>query len=271
MPAEFILTALTRDPEVASMAERGGVNRVGIDIERLGKPERQSRGGDLRYSDHELEDLAAVAARVAHAAVFVRVNPLHDGSEAEIGRALELGARVIMLPYFTSAREAAWFVDTVGGRAEPVLLVETAEAAARIREIAAVPGVAEIMVGLNDLSLSLGLSHPFETLTSGAVDSIAGAVHEAGLRFGFGGVARPGDETLPVPPDLIYAQYARLGANSAWLARSFYRGIGAHEIPAAVGEVRRRLAHWFAQPPSILKGECARLEGALRAASPCSQ
>jgi 2-keto-3-deoxy-L-rhamnonate aldolase RhmA len=41
----------------------------------------------------------------------------------------------------------------IDGRAKLVLLIETAVAAARIREIAAVRGVEEIMVGLNDLHI----------------------------------------------------------------------------------------------------------------------
>jgi hypothetical protein len=63
-------------------------------------------------------------------------------------------------------------------------------------------------------------------LTSDEIPAIAEHVRAAGLRFGFGGVARADDRTLPVAPDLIYSQYPLLGATAAWLARSFFRDIG---------------------------------------------
>jgi 2-keto-3-deoxy-L-rhamnonate aldolase RhmA len=267
MPAaQFLLTALTRDPAVIRAADQAGVDRIGIDIERLDKHLRQDRGSGARFSDHDMEDLEIVAANVTHAELFVRINSLHAGSPAEIGRALELGAQAIMLPYFTAPWQARRFVEMVGGRAKPVLLVETAAAAARIGEIVALPGVAEIMVGLNDLHRSMGLSGPFEALTSELMGAVAAAVRDAGLRFGFGGVGRAGDETLPVAPDLVYAQYPLLNATTAWLARSFYRGIEPGQIPEAVRQLRERLAYWFAQPREVLERQCAALTDKLRIA-----
>jgi len=265
MPDRFILTAITLDPAVIRAADEAGVDRIGIDIERLGKTLRQRHKPGARISDHQLDDLASVAANVARAEVFVRLNPLHQGSRAEIDRALELGARVAMLPFFTEPREAACFVEMLGGRAKAVLLIETASAAARIRETVAVKGVAEIMVGLNDLHMSLGLSNPFEVVISDVLATIAMHVRDAGLRFGFGGLARSGDRTLPVPPDLVYAQYPRLGATTAWLARSFYRGIEPREIPAEVRRVRERLAYWSTQTLELLDGQREELAATLRA------
>ena len=39
--------------------------------------------------------------------------------------------------------------------------------------------------------------------------------------FGFGGIGRLDDESLPVPADLVYAQYAFHGARSALVSRVF--------------------------------------------------
>ncbi len=264
MPNDFILTALTRDPTLARAADEAGVDRIGIDIERLGKHQRQGARPELRFSDHELDDLTTLKKHVRRAEIFVRLNPLHEGSRAEIERALELGAQVVMLPYFSAPDDARCFAEMIGGRAKPVLLIETAAAAARIREIAAVPGVAEIMVGLNDLHMSLGMAHPFEVLASDAIAAIAGHVRAAGLRFGFGGVARAGDRMLPVPPDLIYPQYPLLGATAAWLARSFYTDIGPPEIAGAVQQLRERLAFWSEQPFESLRDQRAKLVVRLR-------
>lgn len=263
MATAFLLTALTRDPAVIRAADAAGVDRIGIDLERLGKHLRQDPREGVRISDHQLEDLAAVASNVRRAEIFARLNPLHQGTREEVDRAIELGARVLMLPYFAEPADAASFLDLVAGRATAVLLVETAAAACRIREIVTLPGISEIMVGLNDLRRSLGLGNPFDVLTSDLIVSVSRITRDAGLRFGFGGLGRVLDDSLPVPSDLVYAQYPRLGATAAWLARSFYTGIGPHQIPVAVRQLRHRLAWWYAQSPAALQAQYEALEEAV--------
>ncbi len=103
---DFCLTVLTDDPALAAAADDAGVNRIGIDIETVGKAERQA--GCIER--HDWDGLAAVARVVRRADLFVRVNPIHPGTPAEIETALELGARVLMLPAFRTADEAAVFV-----------------------------------------------------------------------------------------------------------------------------------------------------------------
>jgi hypothetical protein len=257
---DFLLTLLSRDAAFIRAADLAGVDRIGIDIERLGKRERQGHIANARISDHELADLQAVTANVRRAEIFIRLNSFHPGTRDEIERALSLGAHVLMLPYFTTAYEAAAFVDGVAGRAVVMLLLETAAAAARLHDILAVPGVSEIMVGLNDLHQTLGLANHFEILTSDLMVAIARQVRDAGLRFGFGGVGRPGDISLPIPSDLVLAQYPRLGGTSAWIARSFFKpGDDPQDFAAEIARLRAAIDHWFQQPPSVLADQYAEL------------
>lgn len=269
MSHDFLLTLLSRDPALVAHADRAGVDRIGIDIERLGKRERQADVSDARISDHDLDDLATVAAAVRRADVFIRLNPWHDGTPTEIDRAIAGGVKVVMLPYFSRVRDVQAFVDAVAGRATVVLLVETAAAAARLHEVVAVAGVTEIMVGLNDLHRTFGLANHFEMLASDIMTTIGRVVRDAGLRFGFGGVARPHDRSLPVPAELVIAQYPRLGATSAWIARSFFRqGDDPADFGAEVVTLRRGIEHWFAQPPDVLvraRDELRRLASDLAA------
>jgi len=254
MPLDFLLTLVSRDRTLIEHADRAGVDRIGIDIERLGKRERQADIPDARISDHELSDLEGVSAVVRRADVFCRLNPRHPGTRGEVERAIAAGANVVMLPFFRGADEVAAFVDAVAGRATVVLLLETAAATARLHEIVAVPGVAEVMVGLNDLHRTYGLSNHFEILASDLMTTVSRIVHDAGLRFGFGGVARPTDRSLPVPAELVIAQYPRLGATSAWIARSFLRaGDDQAGFAAELAALRRCLEHWFAQPADVLE------------------
>jgi hypothetical protein len=119
------------------------------------------------------------------------------------------------------------------------------------------------MVGLNDLHLSLALANPFEIVVSGRMQTMARCVQAAGMRFGFGGLARVSDTSLPIAPDLIIAQYPRLGATSAWLSRSFFRGIGPSQVAPEVHALRERLSYWAGQPQSTLSRQQARLAAAL--------
>jgi hypothetical protein len=65
-----------------------------------------------------------------------------------------------------------------------------------------------------------------------------------------------------VDPDLIAAQYARLGATSAWLSRSFFAGLEPACIGPEVTALRRRLRYWARQSPEVW--ERKRLELARR-------
>lgn len=249
--ARFRLTLITDDPPLAAEADAAGIERIGVDLERLGKADRQA-GNDTRLSQHTWDDLAAIAPAVGRADLFVRTNPIHAGSEREIETALELRARVLMLPSFRTADEVASFVRMVRGRAQVLVLVELAPAVVRIRDILAVPGIDEVMLGLNDLHLQFGAANPFEMLASPVVEMLAGEVHQRGLPLGMGGVARPEDDELPIPPELIYAQYPRVGATGAWIARSFTRK-GVKGFAEAVHGLRARLSAWSQSPPEALE------------------
>jgi len=256
----FRLTMLTTDPALAAAGDRAGVQRIGIDFEHLGKAERQA-GHDTRVSRHEWTDLAAVAAVLSRASAFARLNSMHEGSAAEVEAALSCGARVLMLPFFETAGEVERFVGLVRGRAEVMALVETAPAAVRIRDIIAVRGVDEIMIGLNDLRLQLGVANHFEVLASPMLEGICEALRTDGRPFSLAGVARSGDAAMPVPSELVYAQYPRLGATGGWITRSFLKGLGADDLPAAVSTLRRQLSEWASCDGTALEAARAELAG----------
>ena len=218
--SDFVLTLFTNDVELARRADEAGIDRIGLDLERNGKAERQ---GHLNtwISDHQEQQLLPLRQTLRNAKLFVRTNPVHAGLKEEIDWLLEAGAEVLMLPMFKTVQEAATFIDFVGGRAEVSLLIETAAAAVRIGEIVQLEGIDEIHIGLNDLYLSLELKSHFELLRFEFMSMLSEAVNEVGIPFGFGGVARAKDERLPIPSDLVYAQYLRLGADRALVSRAF--------------------------------------------------
>jgi citrate lyase beta subunit len=259
----FRLTLLTDDPRSAAEADLAGVNHIGVDLERLGKAERQA-GLDCWLSPHTLDDLEKIASFVKTAALFVRVNQIHAETPSEIEAVLARGARMLMLPYFQTAAEVSSFVRAVRGRASVMILIESTPALTRIREILAVPGIDEVMIGLNDLHLQLRVANPFEVLASPLLDMVSNEVRRRGLRWSIGGVARVDDESLAIPADLVHAQYPRLGATGAWISRSFFKGMPPEAtLKGEIHRLRSRLTEWSAQSPESL--ERARHELALRA------
>ena len=261
--ADFRLTLLTDDPALAAEADAAGVDRVGVDLERLGKAERQA-GEDVRLSDHGVADLVAVAAMLTRATAFVRINPLHPGTQREIETVLEAGAQAVMLPFFDGPEDAVRFVRLLGGRAQALLLIETPAALVQAEEIFAVAGVDEAMLGLNDLRLAMGLASHFELLVSPRAALLAEQAARAGMRLSAGGVTSPSHEGLPVPPDLVLAQYPRLGITGAWLSRSFTALCDGRSLAEGVTAIRRRLDDWARASSSELEQARRDLAGSLR-------
>jgi hypothetical protein len=259
--ATFRLILLTNDAALATAAD-SCVQRIGIDFEHIGKAARQA-GYDTRLSRHDWSDLAAIARVLQRAKPFARLNVLHDGTESEVETALSCGARVLMLPFFRGREEVERFVGLVRGRAEVMGLVETASSFVRMREILDVRGVDEVMIGLNDLRLQLGVANHFEVLASPIMDGVCAAMRRDGRPFSLGGVARAGDAGMPIPSELVYAQYPRLGATGGLLTRAFVNGLPLSDLPAAVATLRQRLSAWALEDSAAL--EAARVELERRA------
>ena len=115
------LMYITNRPDVAAIAERNGVDRIFVDMEYIGKAERQGKM-DTVQNHHTVEDVKRVRAAITDAELLVRVNPIHDAtdeycsSEDEINAVIEAGADIIMLPYFKTIQEIHDFLSIVNGR-----------------------------------------------------------------------------------------------------------------------------------------------------------
>lgn len=243
---DFKLTLWTNDPALAARADAAGVDRIGLDLETLGKAERQPAKLGTWISPHSPDQLPALRAAIQRGKLFSRINPINPGSRDEINLLLDYGVQVMMLPMFKTPEEVATFVELVDGRCEKVLLLEHRDAADRVEEIVKVPGLTEVHVGLNDLTLSLKMSNRFAVISSDLMDRVSRAVNVAGLRFGVGGLGRTGDNDVPIPSDLIYAQYPRIKASAALVARAFLGKNMEVDLTDEVRRCRRRLDHWNA-------------------------
>ena len=127
------LMYITNNPDVARIAQDAGVERIMVDMEYIGKGERQRRFGTPQ-NRHTFEDVRNIRKVVDKSQLVVRCNPIHSGvpdypdSRIETERIINLGADVIMLPYFKSPEEVREHLSYVDGRAKIYLLVETSQA-----------------------------------------------------------------------------------------------------------------------------------------------
>ena len=212
------LMYITNDPTVALIAEKNGVQRVWIDLETLGKEDRQ-KGMNTVKSHHCIHDIEVLSNVLTTSDLLVRVNPMNPGSSAEIDQVIAAGADIIMLPMWKSVADVKQFLSYVNGRVKTTLLLETKEAAECLDEVLAMGGFDEIHIGLNDLHLSYGMTFMFELLANGTVESLCRKIEAAGIPYGFGGIARIGEGTLPA--EWIVREHYRLGSTRAILSRSF--------------------------------------------------
>lgn len=218
------LMYITNRPEIAQIAESAGVDRIFVDMEYIGKADRQG-GMDTVQSHHTIEDIRNIKNAITTADLVVRINPVHQASEnyssteEEINRAIANGADILMLPYFKTTEEVQTFIEIVGGRAKTMPLVETPEAVEEIDQILNLKGIDEIFIGLNDLSLGYGKKFMFELLADGTVEKLCSKFREKRLPYGFGGIAALGKGS--VPAEMIIKEHYRLGSSSVILSRSF--------------------------------------------------
>ncbi|KAA0911329.1 aldolase/citrate lyase family protein [Pusillimonas sp. ANT_WB101] len=225
---EITFMIITNNPVMADQFISAGVNRLFVDMETLGKEERQGHLNTHRAS-HTPDDVRALRNAIPTASIMTRINPLHDDSIEEIDAIISAGTDYIMLPMFETAEEVDTFLSLVDGRAKTTLLLETPQSLVRIDEILEhYERIDEIHIGLNDLHLGMRLDFMFELLGGGLVDYLANKIRARNIRFGFGGISRIGGNEA-APANLVMGEHVRLGSEMVILSRSFHQQAAIRE------------------------------------------
>lgn len=218
------LMYITKDPKIAQIAEKAGVNWIFVDMEFIGKACRQG-GLDTVQNHHTIKDVVNIKSIVKKAKVLVRVNPIHDtlpdypSSKDEINAVINAGADIIMLPFFKTIEEIKFFIEIVNNRAKTCLLMETPEAACILDQIVKIPGIDMIHIGLNDMHLALKKKFMFQLLSDGSVEKWANIIKSQNIQFGFGGLASL--DGGAVPGKMILKEHYRLGSQMVIISRAF--------------------------------------------------
>ena len=218
------LMYITNNPQIATIAESCGVDRIFIDMEYIGKEERQA-GLNTVKSHHTIADIVNIRSVISSSELLVRINPIHEktnnygSSKDEIDDAIDAGADILMLPMIRNVGQVDKFVRLVDGRVKTMLLLETAESNENIDEFLQVEGIDEVHIGLNDMHLAYRKKFMFELLTDGTVERLCEKLKAKGIPYGFGGIARLGYGMLPA--EKVIMEHYRLGSTKAILSRSF--------------------------------------------------
>jgi len=115
------------------------------------------------------------------------------------------------------------------------------------------------------MRLDLGLGNHFEALSSPLAGEMARQVRMRGLGLGAAALGRWDDARLPIPPDLVYAEAARLRTSHGLLARSFFAGFDSEtELATVLQSARQRIAYWQSQPDAVLEAALCRLQAVAR-------
>lgn len=188
------MVRMTRNPAVARMAHNAGLDYIMLDLEHG------------PYSMETVDDIFKVG-RALGLGCFVRVPELAKGT---VSRALDSGATGVMVPMLESVEQARLLVrwakyaplgsrglGGAGGHSNfkgfspdatpdfmakanvdtiAIAQIETARAIENIDAIAAVPGIDALLIGPNDLAISMGCAGD---LLGETLDKAIGKVSEA--------------------------------------------------------------------------------------------
>lgn len=238
------LIYITGATDIAEFVLANGANLVMVDLEKLGKRERQA-GRNTWLSNHVVSDVAKIISRVGSECVIVRTDPIHEDTPGQLEEILRAGAKCLMLPMYTAESEVDEFLRIVDGRASVIPLVETTGAVACFDAVTRRRDIDRVHVGLNDLQISAGTNFLFEPIVNGQLEDLARIAEANRTAFGFGGIARIGEGLIPA--ESILVEHMKLNSSAVILSRTFRKGDGRDDEAArtksfqlAVNELRDR-------------------------------
>lgn len=201
----------TDDLTVALEAEHAGIFSVVIDWARTYHPLRS-----ITFTSDQPGKIARLAANL-RIPVTVQLNQLGPKTADEVEHALDMGARILMLPRPTHPAEVESFISLVRGRAQTLIKLETESLAERVADLRGLPWDF-LHVDLINLSLDQNHDWVWEPLLDGTVDRICSVL--AGRSIGFG-MAAPIGERKPVEALALLREMARLHCGLTMLGPSF--------------------------------------------------
>lgn len=235
----------------------GGANGIIVDLETVGKSERQS-GVDTEINDHSVQDLMQIKKKSA-AYVICRINALNQDSQKEIDQVIEAGADEILVPMIKQNNEVKEIFRLVKERKPIGLMIETKEAIAIANQLDQYP-LARAYVGLNDLCISRKSNSIFAAIADGTLDKIRGQIVKA--PFGFAGLTIP-DKGHPLPALHLINELIRLDCQFTFLRRSFFHDTLNKNVQIEIPRIQNSIRKSKQRTSSQIKKDKISLEKKL--------
>ena len=242
----FNYISITNNLEHAKIISRSGINQIMVDIETIGKPERQL-GKNAVINFHSLSDIFKIKSLGLPTDLICRVNPYNERSSSEINTAISYGADHIMIPMIESVDDFQRMLDIISGRCKVIPLIETPHSLLNAYRIIDFVPLDQIHFGLNDLCIGFKQKNIFEILFSKTFHCVVNEVKGKIKTLGIGGVGSPLFSQL-VDPKLVLKYIHLLGGNSVILSRSFFKnGYDESEIKNSIFLLENELKTPFSE------------------------
>tara|TARA_B100000787_G_C16198231_1_gene302634 strand:- start:6052 stop:6846 length:795 start_codon:yes stop_codon:yes gene_type:complete len=222
----FEFLYITGSPEEAKFVDDRGVDFIFIDMEYIGKSERQP--GDSVKNRHTIQNISDIKKLCNPANLLVRVNPYGGHSKTEINEAISAGATHIMVPMIASIESIEAVNRIIDGRVFLVPLIETIFSLQNLELIIDRVIPEFVYFGLNDLHRELRLNFMFEILAMGLLEYPADICRKNNIKFGFGGVTKFDYGVLN--SKFILNEHMRLGSSYVIISRDFTKNVKSSEF-----------------------------------------
>ena len=200
----------TDNVTMALEAEQAGVFSIVVEWQRVYKPVRS-----LLLTKTQPGKVAALVNNL-RIPVTVMLNQLGPRTASEVEHALDMGAKILMLPRATHPAEVESFVSLVRGRAQTYVKIETDGLVQRAADLRGI-GWDYAHIDLENLSFDQRRDWLWQPLEDGTVETVCNML--AGRNLGFG-IAQPIGERLP----LGSAEHGpRNGPSSVWQCHAWPR------------------------------------------------
>lgn len=212
---------------------------VAVDWER---PDDRSTSLDRRPGPQQVHALTAVRD-VSPWPVVCRVNEVGPGTEAEVDRAVDLGADEVLVPMVRGEAEVERVLTAARDRVGVGIMVETPEAVELAASLAGL-GICRAFVGLLDLAVERSTPSVFTALADGTVDRLVEAL--APTSYGFGGLTDPA-RGYPLPARLLMGEIVRGGCDFAMMRNAYVADAALTSPEAVLGAIRVELGRLSAR------------------------
>ena len=215
-----IISTIEQDYIIDLVEEHKDVLLPFLDIESGSKTLRQ-KGRNMVNSKLQLQDLLVLPHNLREYCL-VRPNNLMDGGISEISQLIAEGYINFMIPYIDNISHIEAMKDLPHG-ASYIPLLETVFSIENAFMIEQILKSDYFHIGLNDLSLQMGLSGPMEVLVNSWFQVKCEEFVKENKYYGIGGIGSPLSELeMEINPRQLASMYQNLGSNGVILSRSFH-------------------------------------------------